>query len=107
MGDPDLLKRPNFILRGGCTLLITPETREVRCCIFKRIQSAHRLDRMRDFLGAPGQPSLRSTYFGDPRQLYNALLVDEAEGTGVSRMRMKASEPLAMLHRSLDEEEVT
>jgi hypothetical protein len=90
MEPPD----PDFFFRGGCTLLISLETGNVRYCIWKRILSQHRLDAQRRFLTQPVQPSLRSTYFGDPRRQYFEAL---ARGVAV--------EPLALLHRSYDGEE--
>jgi hypothetical protein len=57
--------------------------------------SDHRLGAQRNFMTGQPNPSLRATYFGDPRQIY-------FEGVG----RDVAVEPLALLHRSYDEEEV-
>ena len=44
-----------------------PDTAEVRYCVFKRIRSKARLDRMRRYLLGQEGPSLSATYFGDPR----------------------------------------
>ncbi len=85
---------PDFWLRGGCTLLVSLETGEVRYCVYKRILSEHRLDAQRRFLTQPVQPSLRSTYFGDPRRQYFGALAQDAP-----------AEPLALLHRSFEGEE--
>lgn len=90
--------KPDFIFRGGCTLLIDPDTAEVRYCIFKRIGSKNRLDRMREFLTGDVSPSLRATYFGDPRQSYFKSLA--------ARRRGLEGEPFALLHRSFEQEEV-
>jgi hypothetical protein len=93
--------KPDFIFRGGCTLLIDPETAHVRYCIYKRIRSKNRLDRMRRFLVGDASPSLRTTYLGDPRRTYFARLTArhrDLEGSEV--------EAFALLHRSGDGEEV-
>ena len=83
--------KPDFIFRGGCTLLISLETGEVRYCVYKRIRSSHRLESQRRFLTRDLAPSLRATYFGDPRRNYFA--------------GMGAVEPFALLHRSYDYDE--
>jgi hypothetical protein len=71
--------RPDFKLRGGCTLLINSESGEVRYCVVKSILSPARLARQRAFLsGGPGA-SLRAAY-------------SPSEG--------RAVEPFALLHRS-------
>jgi hypothetical protein len=95
--DTGQMKPPeaDFIFRGGCTLLISLETGRVRYCIRKRVLSAHRLAAQRRFLTRQPDPSLRATYFGDPRQIY-------FEDFG----RDMTVEPLALLHRSYDDEEV-
>jgi len=86
---------PDFMFRGGCTLLIDLETCNVRYCIYKNLASDRRLESQRHFLTGPFAPSLRATYFGDPRQVVFAE-------TGADM----AIEPLALLHRSYHEEEV-
>jgi hypothetical protein len=88
--------KPDFIFRGGCTLLIDGETGKVRYCIKKDILSSQerkagakavvdnghsRLARQREFAREFFTPSLRATY--DP----------DAGSAAVS-------EPFAMLHRS-------
>jgi hypothetical protein len=102
--DAGLDKPPpaDFIFRGGCTLLVDPDTAKVRYCIFKRIRSQARLDRMRRYLLGQEGPSLSATYFGDARQVYFKQLATQA-GEGV---RGLAAEPIALLHRSFDAEEV-
>ncbi len=77
----DPFKKPDFKLRGGCTLLIDGETGEVRYCIAKSITSATRLARQRAFLAGGEDLSLRATY--------------SRPTPGV-----QAHEPFAMLHRS-------
>jgi hypothetical protein len=84
---------PDFIFRGGCTLLISLETGAVRYCIRKNVMSGHRLAAQRRFLTRQPDPSLRATYFGDPRQIYFGSLGRDVAG-----------EPLALLHRSYDKE---
>jgi hypothetical protein len=73
--------RPDFILRGGCTLLINGETGEVRYCVSKNIASPSRLARQRGFTSGGAGPSLRATY---------------TPGTPGA----PAAEPFALLHRS-------
>ncbi len=94
--------KADFVFRGGCTLLINPDTAEVRYCIYKRIQSKNRLDRMRRYLLGQEGPPLSATYFGDARQVYFEQLTALP---GESAQDLPA-EPLALLHRSLDFEEV-
>ncbi len=71
---------PDFWFRGGCTILIDLDSREVRYAIGKGITSASRLDRQRRFLSGDADGSLAATYFGDPRVREDA-------------------EPFALLHR--------
>jgi hypothetical protein len=73
--------RPDFTLRGGCTLLINGETGEVRYCVSKNIASPSRLARQREFTSGGAGPSLRATY---------------TPGTPGA----PAAEPFALLHRS-------
>jgi hypothetical protein len=110
--DPQLQERvdggqigpppPDFIYRGGCTLLVDPQTGLVRYCIYKRIRSKNRLDRMRRFLTGDEEPSPGATYFGDPARIYfqrtAARVKGGEEGAGV--------EPFALVHRSFDSQEV-
>lgn len=58
----------DFWFRGGCTLLVDLEHREVRYLIVKDIESAERLAAQRAFLLGPSDGSLRTLYFGDPRR---------------------------------------
>jgi hypothetical protein len=53
---------PDFKFRGGCTMLISSETGEVRYCIVKDINSESRLARQREFVAGASEPSLRATY---------------------------------------------
>jgi hypothetical protein len=80
---------PDFILRGGATLIIDLVSGKVRYAIGKGITSAERLGRQRAFLAGEVNPSLRTTYFGFPHKNYFDL-----EGGSV--------EPFAMLHRTSD-----
>jgi hypothetical protein len=92
----------DFIFRGGCTLLVDPDTADVRYCVFKRIRSKARMDRMRRYLLGQEGPPVRATYFGDARQVFFQQLAAQA-GERASGL---AAEPLALLHRSFDVEEV-
>jgi hypothetical protein len=85
----------DFIFRGGCTLLVSLETARVRYCVYKRIRSERRLESQRRFLTRDSVPSLRATYFGDPRRRY------------FTRSDPEAVEPFALLHRSYGHQEVT
>lgn len=92
---------PDFIFRGGCTLLIDPVEPKVRYCIYKRILSENRLDRMRRYLTGRPTPSLRATYLGEPQAVYFQGLVRGMH----PRDHEAAVEPLALLHRSFDAQE--
>ena len=86
--------KPDFIFRGGCTLLVDLNTAKVRFCIYQNLLSEDRMNRMREFLMTGFGPSLHATYFGDPcREYYRQLILgkDEKE-TGL--------EPFALLHKS-------
>src|SRR5262249_45239253 len=78
-GTPEF--KPDFKLRGGCTLLIDSETGEVRYCIFKKIRSDARLARQREFVSGASESSLRATY-------------------SPSVPGARVAEPFALLHRS-------
>jgi hypothetical protein len=80
------IPKPDFIFRGGCTLVIDLGTSEVRYSIYKDIDRDSRLARQRAFETSPtgnASSALRATYFS--RQLRN--------------------EPFALLHRLADEVE--
>lgn len=85
----------DFVFRGGCTLLVSLETARVRYCVYKRIRSERRLESQRRFLTRDTDPSVRATYFGDPRRRYFA------------RSDTEMVEPFALLHRSYEHQEVT
>lgn len=91
----NITKEADFILRGGCTLLVDPQKVEVRYCIYKRMDSENRLRRLRDYLTSEEVPSLRATYFGDPRhEYYRNHIRAQLEG------RESSFESFAFLHRS-------
>jgi hypothetical protein len=84
---------PDFIFRGGATLLIDLETARVRYVIYKRVDSNSRLEAQRSYLGGENPDrSLRATYFGDARLNFY-------------RQGRDSVEPFALLHRSGPEEE--
>ena len=64
--------------RGGCTLVVDLETRQIRYCIRKRVAHSERIQRQNSFGLALANMGLRSNYF------------DTAEA---------GEEPFAMLHR--------
>jgi len=92
---------PDFIFRGGCTLLIDLETGEVRYCVGKGIESKRRLEAQRMFLAEHLDTSLRASYFADPRRIYFKNVVD-----AMREDRAFSIEPFALLHRSYDPKEV-
>jgi hypothetical protein len=92
---------PDFIFRGGCTLLVDPDTAEVRYCIYARIRSNNRLKRMRRFLSGEDGQSARSTFYGDQRQTFFAGVVTRQERPG----RDSSIEPFALLHNSFEDQE--
>lgn len=98
----EISRKPDFFFRGGCTLLIDPDTAKVRYCIYKRITSDNRLNRMRKFLTEYERPSLHSTYFGDSRKKYFKRLTSQRKGLE-EEIEL---EPFALLHRSYEQEEV-
>jgi hypothetical protein len=102
-GGTSGLPKPDFIFRGGCTLLIDPDTAEVRYSVYKKIRSQDRLERMRRFLTGDVSPSLSATYFGDPHKTYFRQLTDQRPGDWEDGPAM---EPFALLHRSFEQEEV-
>ena len=55
---------PDFWFRGGCTLLINPDSGEIRYCVTKSVRDNIRLDRQRDFEQTGALPSIAMTYFG-------------------------------------------
>jgi len=81
------MPRPDFIFRGGCTLVVDLNSSEVRYSIYKNVDSDSRMARQRTFqTGQTGNvgSGLRATYFS-------------------SQLR---HEPFALLHRSAEEEEI-
>ena len=56
-------QHPDFWFRGGCTLLINPETGEIRYCVTKSVRDDDRLARQRDFEQTGALPSAAMTYF--------------------------------------------
>lgn len=86
--------QPDFIFRGGATMLLNLETRQVRYAIIKRVNSERRLEAMRRFLTRNLNPSLRMTYYGDSRRTYFQAMNQEL-----------LLEPFALLHSDADLEE--
>jgi hypothetical protein len=99
--DKGNLKQPeDFILRGGCTMLIDSHDGTVRYCIYKRLNSDNRLNRMREYLTGNDSPSLRATYFGDPHCEYY-----RSNNKAAAEKKQSTFEPFAFLHRSSEIEE--
>lgn len=70
--------------------------------IYKNILNDIRLERMRRFLTQAGDPSLRATYLGDPRQAYFKMVTSDP----ADRDRSLGLEAFGLLHRSSEPEEV-
>lgn len=85
---------PDFIFRGGTTLLFNPTTREVRFAIRKRVGSDNRLEAMRRYLNRTLHPSLRMTYFGEDQKSFFKAMQSELP-----------LEPFALLHGYHDPDE--
>jgi len=86
-------RNPDFIFRGGATMLIDLETARVRYVIYKKVDSNNRMEAQRRFLTEDNPDrSLRATYFGDARINYY-------------REGRNNIEPFALLHRSESPEE--
>ena len=83
--------RPDFIFRGGATLLIDTETGKPRYIISKSVDSQRRMNIIRRYLASPDR-SLAFTYFGDPRLNF---FKDESSW----------QEPFALLHGDVRFEE--
>ena len=79
--DAPPYKPRDFLIRGGCTLLIHGETGEARHCIVKPIFSETRLMRQRGYAQGSTAPSLSATYSHPVRG-------------------RRAVEPFAALHRA-------
>jgi hypothetical protein len=96
----DRTRTPDFILRGGCTLLIDAEENDIRYCVYKSM-SDQRLKSLREYLIADTSLSLRTVYFGDARHEYyrNHLKANQEK-------RESGYEPFAFLHRSYAVKEV-
>ena len=97
LNGPSADDRGEFTFRGGCTLLIDPESCRVRYAINKHILSASRLDAQRRYLSGE-DTTLRATYFGDPlrgggpgRAVRAASPLRRGEGA-VAMARMNAPE---------------
>jgi hypothetical protein len=96
---------PDFIFRGGCTLILDTNTARVKYCVYKKIfdedDNDNRLERMRKTMTGEMDQSLRSTYFGDPYRSYfkefSANALDSGEG--------EVTEPFRLLHSSFEREE--
>jgi hypothetical protein len=84
------LPDPDFVFRGGCTLLVDPDTARVRYCIYKNIRSEDRLKRTRAFLTGDAGPSAAATYFGDRCKLYFQSLTGAGGSSPARSKRLRA-----------------
>jgi hypothetical protein len=85
---------PDFIFRGGTSMLFNPITRQVRFAIRKRVGSDNRLEAMRRYLNRTLHPSLRMTYFGEDQKSFFKAMHSELP-----------LEPFALLHGYNDPDE--
>ena len=96
---------PDFIFRGGCTLILDVNTAEVKYCVYKKIfdeeDNDSRLERMRKTMTGEFDQSLRSTYFGDSYRAYFKRLSSENLDSGDGEV----AEPFRLLHNSFEKEE--
>ena len=97
----DKVKEADFILRGGCTMLIDSREGTVRYCIYKRLNSDNRLNRMREYLTGSEDASLRAAYFGNPLHEYYSNHINAAK-----EKRESSYESFAFLHRGNANQEV-
>ncbi len=58
-------RAPDFIFRGGCTLLVDHEKDQLRYIIKKHVGDDDRLNKQREFKYENPRPSLRSIYLGE------------------------------------------
>ncbi len=75
-----LPRKPDFWFRGGCTLIIDPETGQIRYSVSKSVKSEGdaRLGRQREFERTGALPTAADTYFGsDGRNPFALLHSDE------------------------------
>jgi hypothetical protein len=56
--------KPDFWFRGGCSLIIDPESGDIRYCVAKSILDDHRMAIQREFERTGAIPSTAATYFG-------------------------------------------
>ena len=97
----DKTKEADFILRGGCTMLIDSRAGTVRYCIYKRLNSDNRLNRMREYLTGSEDTSLRTAYFGNQLHEYYSNHIRSAK-----EKRESSYESFAFLHRGNANQEV-
>ena len=61
---PTAYKLPDFWFRGGCTLVIDPDSGEIRYCITKSVRNNERLARQRAYERGGAFSSTAALYFG-------------------------------------------
>jgi len=86
--------KPDFIFRGGCTLIVSPDKGVVRYCISKDIRKDARLARMRDFLLETGDIFAGTSL---SCRSYRDFFRHTEEVSG----KRTGFEPFALLHRRL------
>ena len=69
--DPELYRRAkarsDFEFRGGCTLIIDPDSGDIRYCITKSIDGEERLAREREFRQGPSGDEVGGIYLAGDR----------------------------------------
>src|SRR5260370_38301785 len=63
-GSMNPAPQPDFIFRGGCSLLVDPPSLPIRYCIVKNILSQQRLAKQHAFLTDWSETSFRAPDFG-------------------------------------------
>jgi hypothetical protein len=85
---------PDFIFRGGCTLLIDLASGNIRYAVGKGIDSKRRMQSQRRYMAEFLAPTGGGVYFGRPQRHF-----------GETEQGVPLAEPFALLHRSVDIEE--
>jgi len=82
------------------------KTANVRYCIYKRVLSKSRLDRMRSYLLSGEGLSLHATYFGSPQRNYFKMSIERSLQKSEEEKERFQVEPFRLLHRSPMKEEI-
>jgi len=90
---------PDFVFRGGCTILINLESGEVRYCIYKNIGSKgdDRLERQRKFFMSYLPGTAQTSYYQPIHQSYYREMIKAEKFKQTFEM-----ESFALIHRSYE-----